>query len=333
MKNLNLSLLLALLCFSCSQKISKVQRVADQTYEVVSDSIYTRMPGSILCQEGIVYWEDPMSFENFMHAIDVKKKMEITSFANRGEGPHDFTANVMSLIPEGGVMLYDLNKPLKIHYQVNRNDNSVSSTAGKYDSDAKATGVLHLGEDRTLYLYPQEEKLFMVEEISFGERPIKEALDNAYDIFQGQIAYHPERKILVYSSIRFPYLAIYKDAGGKDWKLEKELTEDWDYTIHEGCLNFSSSSKSGAMELALTDDYIVLLQRDNEVEGAIPYEEHGRGIASLPRSLFVYDYDLNLKKIINMPFPMFRLCGDAETNTIYAMSINPEFELISINLE
>lgn len=46
-----------------------------------------------------------------------------------------------------------------------------------------------------------------------------------------------------------------------------------------------------------------------------------------------YDYNLNLKKIINMPFRMLRLCGDVESNTVYAMAINPEFELISIDLE
>ena len=33
-----------------------------------------------------------------------------------------------------------------------------------------------------------------------------------------------------------------------------------------------------------------------------------------------------------MPFPMLRLCGDVETNTVYAMSVNPEFELIKIEL-
>jgi hypothetical protein len=83
----------------------------------------------------------------------------------------------------------------------------------------------------------------------------------------------------------------------------------------------------------LTEDYIVLLQRDTEVEESINKQEmRGRNVASLPRSLFVYDYDLDLKKIVNMPFPMLRLCGDVETNTVYAMSVNPEFELIKIEL-
>lgn len=337
MKKFYLSLLMMPVFFSCSEKNAEVVRVSNQAYEVVCDSIYTRMPGTILYQDGVVYWDDPTSFENFMHAVDVEAKTEITAFANRGEGPHDFTANLVSLAPEGGVVLNDLNKPLEMHYQIDRAKKSVTFSAGKYDNDAQATCLLYLDGGRTLYLYPQSEKMFVVKgegaEQSFGERPIKEDMNNAYDIFQGQIAYQSERNLLVYSNVRFPYLAIYKDREGKGWTLEQELKEEWDYTLQEGRVIFASSSKSGAMELALTDDYIVLLQRDVEVEGTIPYEKHGRGMDSLPRSLFVYDYDLNLRKIVNMPFPMLRLCGDTDTNTVYAMAINPEFELISMDLE
>ena len=158
-------------------------------------------------------------------------------------------------------------------------------------------------------------------------------MNNAYDIFQGQVAYNPQRRMLVYSNLFFPYLSVYKCSGNQDWSLVKELKEDWDYTISEGKLHFASVGKKCAMELALTDDYIVLLQRDTEVEESISKQEmRGRNVASLPRSLFVYDYDLDLKKIVNMPFPMLRLCGDVETNTVYAMSVNPEFELIKIEL-
>jgi hypothetical protein len=65
---------------SCSKKNADVQRISSQVYEVVSDSIYTRMPGTILYQDGILYWEDPTSFENFIHAVDIKKKTEVVAF-------------------------------------------------------------------------------------------------------------------------------------------------------------------------------------------------------------------------------------------------------------
>lgn len=60
MKKTYLPILLSLfLGFSCTSKEQEVQRISEQTYQIVSDSIYTRMPGKILYQDGIVFWEDP----------------------------------------------------------------------------------------------------------------------------------------------------------------------------------------------------------------------------------------------------------------------------------
>lgn len=336
MKKIVLSLLVSCLFFSCAEKNTEVQRISNQTYDVVSDSIYTRMPGTILYQDGIVYWEDPISFEKFVHAVDVKAKSEIASFANMGEGPDDFSVANLSLSPNGGLFINDSNKPLEILYKVD--GISVVSSSRKYNHDTRATSLLHLDGEEILYLCPNDENLFCVNkggasEHSFGERPIKDEMSNAYNVFQGKMAYHASKNMLVYSSFNFPYLSVYKRSGAGAWSQAKELKGDCNYTVSEGKLRFASDGKKGAMELALTDDYIVLLQRDVETEGSLSKDEtKGRNVASLPRSLFVYDYDLNLKKIINMPFPMLRLCGDEATNTVYVMSVNPEFELISIEL-
>ena len=299
MKNNVLSFLIAVLFFSCSGKNVEVQRISNLEYVVVSDSIYTRMPGTILYQDGIVFWEDPISFDNIIHAVDVKNRTELLAFGNRGEGPNDFTETIMSLDSEGGIIVNDLNKPLEIHFQVNIDKKSVSFSSYKYDCDNKATRLLYLDKGKVLYHYPEAEKMFQVKEntseYSFGERPIKEKMNNAYDIFQGQIAYNPQRRLLVYSNLIFPYLSIYKRLDSEGWSQIGEWKENLDYTISEGKLNFAPDSKKGAMELALTNDYIVLLQRDTEMEENISNKDmRGRNMASLPRSLFVYDYDLNM---------------------------------------
>lgn len=322
---------------SCSGKNVEVQRISNQAYKVVSDSIYSRMPGSIFYQDGIVYWQDVPAFEKFVHAIDVKTQTEIISFANKGEGPHDFTAPELSLAPEVGLYINDGNKPLEILYQIDDRAN-LSTQIRKYENNPMATRLLHLDNGATLFLCPDKNELFHIHgedtpDISFGERPIKDEISNAYDVFQGNVNYHPKKKMLVYSNLTFPYLAIYKHSADGNWSRTNELKEDWDYTISEGELRYSPEGKKAAMEMALTDDYIVLLQRDTQVEETVSSKERGRSMALLPHSLFIYDYDLQLKKIINMPFPMLRLCGDAETNTVYAMCVNPEFELISIDLE
>lgn len=338
MKKTYLPILLSLfLGFSCTSKEQEVQRISEQTYQIVSDSIYTRMPGKILYQDGIVFWEDPTAFDNFMHAIDVRKKTEIAAFANKGEGPYDFTAPLVSLSPKGGFYLTDLNKPLEILYLWNPADSTFVSDARKIQNhNRNVTRMLHLNESQVLHHCPMNDKLFLlytddVAGTSFGDRPIQDEMNNPYDVFQGNVEYNPDRKELVYSALSFPYIAVFN--GEKDWALKTEVKGHYDYRINEGNLRFSPDTQRGvAMEMALTQDYIVLLQRDTQVEGTIDNKERGRSMKSLPHSLFIYDYNLKLTKIINMPFPMLRLCGDVKTNTVYAMAINPEFELISMNL-
>ena len=86
------------------------------------------------------------------------------------------------------------------------------------------------------------------------------------------------------------------------------------------------------MELALTRNYIVTLDRDVEVEGEKPESKLLRDFSTLPHSLYVYDYDLNLLKIINTEYCILRICGDTRTDEIYAIVVDPEFSLMKINI-
>ena len=152
-KHIWMGALCASLLMACSEKNASVERISNQNYEVVSDSIYTRMPGEILYQEGVVFWDDPMSFENFIHAVDVEKKTELVAFANKGEGPNDFTATDISLDADGGVVVYDLNKPLKIHYRIADDKSNVYFEADKYEIASQATCLLCLDKDKiTLFI-------------------------------------------------------------------------------------------------------------------------------------------------------------------------------------
>lgn len=327
--------ILAFYC-SCSPVDKEIIRVNNQSYNVITDSIYARLPGSILYQNGKVYWQDAISADNFMHVVDVASGKEVASFGSIGEGPEEMTLPIFSL-SDKGLYMNDTNKPLEQLWLFDKNTGVYFANSKKYQNDAKVTRLLHFDSEVLLSLCPAEDKLFAVKksgnvEVTFGERPIKEDINNAYNIFQGNVEYNVNRDLLVYSNMVFPYVAIYKQSGVKKWEQVTELKGEWDYSISEGKLKFASSSPKGASELALTEDYIVLLQRDNTVEEFIPRERAGRDPSTLPKSLFVYDYKLNLKKIINMPFNILRLCGDTESNTVYAIGMNPDFELINIKL-
>lgn len=94
----------------------------------------------------------------------------------------------------------------------------------------------------------------------------------------------------------------------------------------------AKDSKRGAMELALTKNHIVTLDRDVVVEGEKPKGASPRDPSTLPHSLFIYDYELNLTHILNMQFPILRICGDSQGDVVYAIVLSPEYKLIQINI-
>lgn len=89
--------------------------------------------------------------------------------------------------------------------------------------------------------------------------------------------------------------------------------------------------KENAKELALTKDYIVTLQRDYLND---PTDETtvGRDFTKLPQTLFLYDYKSNLKKIIHLQMPILRIAADSKSNTVYAITVNPDFMLVKCEL-
>lgn len=322
-------------CNSRNQDIN-VERIADYEYTVISDSVYSRMPGSIFYQNGILYWHDVFSSESFIHAIDVETHKELQSFGNIGSGPEEFTTPLLSLLPSSGFLINDAQKKLEILYQIDKETDSLFVYAREYENKQKTTRLLYLDHSGLLYLCPAEEKPFYVklddtEGVCKGLQPIKEKITNGFDIFQGNIAYNSHNKSLVFCALGFPYMSVYQ-VENQDIKLKTELKSSVEYTISDGKLILDKDVRKGAMELALTNNYVVTLQRDEMVEGELPQAKQARDLSVLPHSLFIYDYDLNLIKIINMPFPLLRLCGDINSGSIYAIIANPDFMIIKIDL-
>ena len=330
-------LFLIIMCVSCSSPKQDVSRISNPSYTVVTDSIYTRMPGDIFYRDGFLYWHAPFSAENFLHVVNAETGKEETGFGNMGQGPTDFTFPMISVSSSHGIYVNDLNKNLEILYQWNAEKDSLSVFPGTYKNNPNAFRISCIDDQTKILLCPDNEKLFDVitkndETMSFGKCPIKEEIQNASDVFKGCLAYNPLKNLLLYANTKYPYIAVYKRNSWNDWILSAEQNPKCDYRIVEGKLKFDSDTSYGSLGIALTKDYIVLSQFDFEAEEYVERDNVGRDVKSMPRSLFVYDYELNLKKIINFSFPVFRMCGDPETNTVYAIIVNPEYELIKIGL-
>lgn len=320
--------------FSCQQKDVQVKRISNPRYATVIDTMYSQMPGCIFYQDGLIYWHDALAPENFIHIVDGISGKEVETLGSIGTGPEEYTAPMLALSPAGGLYISDANKPLERLYRWDKETDSVQVLRSDYQSQSEATRILHLQDEACLRFFPGSKRPFVTVKAGKiyrnGVLPLEEEITNGYDVFQGNIACNSQNGKLVYSAMRIPYLAVY-EWGNEGWSLEKELKGTFEYTVTDKELKLSQSTR-GAMELALTQDYIVLLQRDEPVEGKPEPPKYPRDMSSLPRSLFVYDYQLSLKKIINMPFPVLRICGDEATNQVYAVAVNPDFSVIKIEI-
>lgn len=327
---------LCLCVVSCEEGKNEIKRIGDAPYSVVSDSIYTSMPGRIYYQDNILFWYDAVSSENIIHALDVATGNEIVSFGNIGMGPKEFVRPILSLSPKNGLFLTDLEKGMEALFQIGNGTEPLKSLYKSCKKEELVTGLLHISDDAVLYFKPDNKKPFelCLDGVNYpgGSWPIQADVINGFDVFQGAIAYNPRNARLVYSTYHFPYTAVYGMDGNR-LSLLKEMKQDIDYSIVEKEMKLGKGNPKGLMELGVTKDYVVMLQRDVEVEGEMPKPKSPRDMSTLPRSLFVYDYDLNLKKVINMPFPLLRVCGDVNDNCVYAIAINPEYMVIKIDLD
>ena len=102
------------------------------------------------------------------------------------------------------------------------------------------------------------------------------------------------------------------------------------YTIENQILK-PQTQRKGAHDLALTKDYIVVIQRDYEVNN-IDESTVGTDFSKMPTTVFLYDYNGNIKKIVDVGIPIFRIAGSIQDNSLYAMGVNPDFVIIKFQL-
>ncbi|MDR0421595.1 MAG: hypothetical protein LBH72_01115, partial [Proteiniphilum sp.] len=134
----------------------------------------------------------------------------------------------------------------------------------------------------------------------------------------------PDRELLVTGYRDVNYFGCYKK-DDDSFRLLWENRKKYKYSYNNNRVVFEPSRK-GIYEMTLTKDFIVTLQRDYKND---PTDESQvrRDAGKLPRTLFVYDYNGKLLKIINYNVPIGRIAGEIKTNTVYAIYADPDFKL------
>lgn len=319
-----------ILLTACSQKQTEVERL-EMKPVVVYDSIESRMPGNLMINDRYAVWTDPFSSENLAHVIDLTTNKETGAFINMGNGPEEFITPAFSLSPENELVVYDMNNDKIAYYSLDKMANGSAPLVSMQNKKTKGfTRIMQVDNNSLIYFDPKAEYPFQTESgNSFGKYPVNEKIKNSYDVFQGNIAYNPHNGLFIYSTFSIPYIAAYQKKG-TEFKLVWETAGEADYAISDDKM-ILNRKKENAKELALTKDYIVTLQRDYLND---PTDETtvGRDFTKLPQTLFLYDYKSNLKKIIHLQMPILRIAADSKSNTVYAITVNPDFMLVKCEL-
>ena len=327
MKNFLLPILSLGFLFSCSGN-QVTERNAE--VEVLTSEIASMMPGTLHVTENYFVWTDPMSVQNQAHVLDKATAEEVGSLIDIGQGPDEYIAPIYT-VGEGNTLLAcDISRKQIGYYALDSLRAKGNPLLKREDADIfAAIRVIEIEDGKFLTFDLMKEKPFIYEGKAFGKDPLDLNYENKYDILQGNVAYNPENKRLVYSTISFPYLAVYQktDTG---FDLLAESPKDFEYTLSENEIHLDGK-RIGASELTLTRDYIVTLQRDyakdNTDETTV-----GRDVDKRPTTLFVYDYALNLKEIVNLNMPVMRITSETKSNTIYLIGVQDDFILGKVEL-
>jgi len=333
MKKLSCIILIAFLLISCDEKTSKeVVRVSYEV-KVINNDLETVMPGALMLTENYLLWTDPISSERLVHVLDRNTGQEYGQMVSVGQGPQEFISPNVATLPNDRLYVFDINSEKTGLFSIAdavRGDNSFLMAEMEVKGDI--TRLLSTSEEELITFSPSASEPFTITNSgktdSFGKLPFENVV-HGYNHFQGQIAYNSQKESLIYTTFKFPYLALYQKEKNS-FKKDKEVCFSDDYEIRNGVFIYNGERR-GAIELALTADYIVTLERDRKFDDT-DESRTGRDFTKLPQTVFLYNYDLQLEKIVDLGMPILRLAADTSNNTLYAIVVNPDFMIVKCEL-
>lgn len=322
---------------TCKSGSTEIERLTLSPSSTIQDSLFTQLPGSLILCNNYLVWEDPFNPNYFLHVVDINAKKEIGTMGLIGRGPKEFITPLSISSIGNKIFTYDLNQNKQAYY-------SIDSMLANKDPFIllpplpieDCLDIVQIAEGEFISTHPQNEQLFQwIHQDStvsfFGKSLIKEKLKDYYNSRQGTLFYNPYNQKLIYSASLFPYIALYEKEGNNfQLKWEKVSSKNF-YEIKNGNIHFIEEAQV-PHEIILTKDYIITLEKEENTPTPTKRTAGIRDLSQVPNTIFVYDYDFNLKKIIDMGMPILRIETKGNSNTIYAVGIDLDFCIVTYEI-
>lgn len=323
-------------CAVSNNTNEEVERITLEP-EIICNAVITKFPGTLLVNNKYAVLEDPFANEFFMDIYDLKTGEKLAKIGKLGRGPLEFTTPSIQYIKDDSIYVHDLNRNNHVGLL-----SIVSAISGEHDCkilhqlhNKEVSRVERIDDSTQIFLTLDENQLFALiekgikEKNSFGVPPIRSNITNGYNVFQGDISYHPENKLLVYTAIEFPYLAIYKKTNNSF--ILKTETGDLNPGEIRGDKLILDKKKIGIRSSVLALSYIICHQRDYSSDN-MDESTVGRNFSKVPQTVFLYDYEGKLKKIVDLGYPVIRIASNPSSNDFYAVILNEEFQIVKYSL-
>lgn len=333
----------AFIVVSCKEKAELVvERVAIEPH-ILTNDVFTSLPGDLLVYNNYVVWSNETEIDGYVNVVDKHTGKPLSAFVRKGSGPEEFVTPKIAWAPDDKLLVYDINSPKTRIYSLTNAVNGITETNPIVNFNGLKYNKLNVLSDGSFMLFtPSLDKPFMTivgeEKKSIGNFPVasKEKIVNSQSVFLGTVALNPFKKILAYSVGKMSYLALYAyGEGDVEKKLEKRFSEV-DYTIDtNGQLIINNTPKYSPTAIALTKDYIVSIERDKQIPSPPSPKRmiRGRDFSKTPHTVFVYDYEMNLLKIVDLGIPVSRIASDGHTNELFFIGVKEDFCIGFCSLE
>lgn len=339
MKNFFYSLFLCILVVACNTPNAHIERI-NLTPRIIADSLCSMLPGKILLCAPYLVWQDGFATDTFMHLIDLRSGAEVGKMGKTGRGAEEFVSPNLIGNVNRHIVIFDDDLPKCAFYSIDSLLLGRNPYTPLKNSPLKQVCDAAVIDSSTFVALQFAEQLpFRVVKdgrviSSFGKYPIRDSISNRYGTCQGSIAYHPEKKLLLYSASRFPYFALYRKNAGYLFAIVKESDYPIFYKVKEKEAQIADENAPAFRNPTFLRDYIVFRKQDED--NPLPEQKPTPGIrdlSSVPHTIYIFDYDLNLLKIADLNMPVLTITGNPHSNTLYFWGLKDSFCIAKCEIE
>lgn len=317
----------------CKREPILVERVS-VTPEMLTDSVFTNRALSFFTTENHIILQDFDREGAFIKIYNQSGRFE-EEVGRIGQGPGEFVTPSSIQYGANAIFTRDLNSNRASIVNLTRSDGDnfasrfvscpfIESNIVDLTSDMSDNFIVYNPEsDSIITVFNPNGKIIT----SFGKLPFLSSITNKRSAYFGRIFYNSFTKKLVLSLGSIPYTAVYEFDGIKGKLLCEKQFAEFDHRLSNGELILEERGKNCLVGCTLTKNYIVCIENDPDYTGT----DHSR---TSPKryTIGLYDYNLNLRKIVNLNMVRNELTSSGKDDVLYVLAQNPEFCIVKVEL-